>query len=191
MGNSSSPFASNDCPSCPSIMNRLFSDIPSSMCCPWDDSFHLSTLASSSGSCSGSLLFQTPDLLIQPPSPVELATSGLTVTTRSATSGRFRARSVSTNPYIWRLEMLPWYSWWRSVGSAGVSAVGERSLEGRSRAAMLLHARPAAESGAKPSQTSSSGTPMCSRNSSICAGESRFEWLRGSPIDGSIHPLKV
>ena len=59
-------------------MKRLFSDMPSSMCCPWRDVSHLrARMISSSGSGSVSSWCHTPTLLIQPPRFVELATSGL------------------------------------------------------------------------------------------------------------------
>ncbi len=48
-----------------------------------------------------------PTWLIQPPRLVEEATSGLTVTTRSATSGASRARSTKKRPNACWVETLP------------------------------------------------------------------------------------
>ena len=50
---------------------------------------------------------QIPDLLIQPPRFVELATSGLTVTTRSATSGASCTRSTKKRPKACWVDSLP------------------------------------------------------------------------------------
>src|SRR5215210_7833209 len=50
---------------------------------------------------------QIPDLLIQPPRLVELATSGLTVTTRSATSGASCTRSTKKRPNACCVDSLP------------------------------------------------------------------------------------
>src|SRR5215216_5500102 len=50
---------------------------------------------------------QMPALLIQPPRLVELATSGLTVTTRSATSGASCTRSTKKRPKACCVDSFP------------------------------------------------------------------------------------
>ena len=54
----------------------------------------------SSGIGWPSFLAHTPTLLIQPPRLVELATSGVTVTMRSATFGMLRPISVRISPKV-------------------------------------------------------------------------------------------
>ena len=50
---------------------------------------------------------QTPTLFIHPPRLVELATSGLTVTTLSVTSGSSRDMAVIIRPKVCWVAMLP------------------------------------------------------------------------------------
>src|SRR5262249_51838774 len=66
-----------------------------------------SVLGSSANQSMRSPTFQTPTLLIQPPRFVDDATSGLTVTMRSATAGTDRAMSASRRPNCCCVESEP------------------------------------------------------------------------------------
>ena len=108
MGKSISPVISWVRPNWPRAMKRLFSEMPSSMWRPSSDSSQLMALLSrSSGNSSWGRLAHTPARLIQPPRLVELATSGLMVTTRSWRCSVLLESSVRTRPNICWVDMRP------------------------------------------------------------------------------------
>ena len=73
------------------------------------------------------------------------------------------------------------------AGSGGAITVG-----GAEKAApRSAHKRPSGESGGNAAQISSSGTPRCTRSSSIWVWVSSIEWLSGSPASGRPNPLMV
>ena len=119
--------------------------MPSSMWRPWSDSRQRTSVSVSSANQSiRSPGFQMPALLIQPPRLVEVPTSGLTVTTRSATSGASRVRSTKKRPNACWVLALPVCLRPRSGGSVGAGTAGVGSR--RSRSPTVRHSSPAAPS---------------------------------------------
>src|SRR5438874_3061667 len=87
-------------------MNRFISLMPSSMCCPLGSGSQRSSLGTAvAGACHG-FSAHTPVRLTQPPRLVEIVTSGLAVTMRSASGPSKRASSTSAFPKTSCVEML-------------------------------------------------------------------------------------
>ena len=85
-GSSIVSCSSDASPSWPSSRNRFISEMPSSMCWPSGPGAHRSGDDSSDSYTSSAVGANTPRLLIHPPRPVEIDTSGDVVTRCFATS---------------------------------------------------------------------------------------------------------
>ena len=164
--------------------------MPSSMCWPPVFSRHFKRRSGSSANQSARPASdQTPLLLIQPPRFVELATSGLAVTTRSATSGAARRRSERKCPRVACVEVT---ALCRHSNSAGTDATGVRSIASRlRRAAVSEHTRAASVPFANRCQGSSSDMPDAVASSCICSSVSCAAWLLGCPSIDRPRPLIV
>ncbi len=101
MGSSGWPIRDQVAPSSDSRPTRLTSAMPSSTCWPVSLSAQwIRASVSPENQSARWRVFQMPTLLIQPPRLVDDATSGLTVTTRSATEGASRARASKKRPSV-------------------------------------------------------------------------------------------
>ena len=177
-------------PSSPSRPTRFVSAIPSSMwrppgvSCQWT-----SVWESSANQSRRSPTDQMPDLLIQPPRFVELATSGLTVTTRSATSGASCTRSTKKRPKACWVDSCPRCLRPSEAGTAG----GVRGF-GSSRASAAAAAAARSASGLPGSNGAhgfAASAPSWPASSSNCSTVSSAEWFSGWPSMGSDQPLIV
>ena len=148
-------------------------------------------MVDSSGIGSFSASFQTPTRFIQPPRLVELATSGLTVATRSATSGSSRSVAVSISPNACWEDMFPLYRCPKSGGIRISGGLKRGRLPTPSRRPVSMHSRPAGAVGSMRSHSSPSGTFSSRRSRSISRSFRMREWFCGSPMDGSRQPLSV
>ena len=121
---------------------------------------------------------QIPDLLIQPPRFVELATSGLTVTTRSATSGASCTRSTKKRPNACWVD-----SWPRclrpSVGGTSGGSRAARARRARARRGRGAQLGLGAARRRSCAQGSSASAPSCSRElRELLGGQQRRVVLR-------------
>ena len=110
---------------------------------------------------------QMPDLLIQPPRLVELATSGLTVTTRSATSGASCTRSTKKRPNACCVDSLP-----RCVRPSVAGTSGGVRGSGSSRASAVAAAAassPSGLAGSKGAHGSAGSVPSPFASSANCS----------------------
>ena len=124
-GSSRCPKRESESPSIPSRMNRLFSAMPSSMCCPRGEAAHAWNEATDSSrkvsACSRAE--NTPRRLTHPPRLVETVTSGEVVTTRSANSLRARPMEARIRPkHSWVESRSP-----RGTGNASGTATAGTS----------------------------------------------------------------
>ena len=98
----------------------MVSAIPSSMCCPVGRSRQCRIVSASSANQSvRSCAAHTPTLFTHPPRLVLELTSGLTVTTRRATSGATRVRSSSARPSAAWVVAVPVGVRPKSAGTSG------------------------------------------------------------------------
>ncbi len=125
-----------------------------------------------------------PTRLIQPPRFVEEATSGLTVTTRSATSGAACARSTKKRPNACCVEAVPACARPTSRGTARRRARGERLALAAARPRSGT-ARPRRVPSAKRAHGSSASAPRSPASCAHCSAVSSAEWLAGWPSVGS------
>ena len=164
--------------------------MPSSICRPRPVSCQWTSVCGSSANQSRrSPTEKIADLLIHPPRLVELATSGLTVTTRSATSGASCTRSTKKRPNACCVDSLPRCLRPRLAGTAG-GATGSGSSRA-SAVAAAAHSSPSALPGSRAAHGSSASAPSAPASSSICSRVSSAEWFSGCPSIGSDQPLIV
>ena len=164
--------------------------MPSSTCWPAAVSRHRMTRSRSSANQSARpAMDHTPVLLIQPPRFVDVATSGLSVTTWSATSGCARCRSDRNRPSAACVEVVALGAYPSSAGTAGTGCVSTASRRRRSAAAARASA--AGVPSSNFCQGSSGSMPEAAASSPICAPVSWAAWLPGWPSVARPRPLIV
>ena len=135
-------------------------------------------------------MLQMPALLIQPPRLVDVPTSGLTVTTRSATSGASRARSTKKRPNACWVDAVPVCL--RPTDSGGTFGAGTARVAPRlSRRPVAAHSSASGEPGSKDAHGSSGSAPSFAASSRYWSWLSSAEWFAGWPSVGSVQPLIV
>ena len=120
---------------------------------------------------------QIPTWLIHPPRFVDDATSGLTVTTRAATSGALCERSTKNRPNSCWVEARPACARASSLGGDGAARQLDW-LPRQSRRRLATQSASAEPSG-KRAHGSDRSEALASASSAICAADSSAEWFAG------------
>ena len=134
---------------------------------------------------------QTPTRLIQPPRFVDDATSGLTVTTCSATSGAAWARSTKKRPNACCVEAFPTCSRPTSAAARAAGAASGGSARAPAARPRRGTSRPPATPGERRPRVVGVGADLAGELLATAARLSSAEWFAGCPSVGRLHALIV